>query len=143
MQVVEEHALGRVLILHWNGVLDGTGLSPEQVRVDLVQCGARLLLLDTTRAPYADSEGVRWLLRLQNHLEACGKRLRIVARPQGKVWRVLSLLQLGLEMFESVGRAWKAPWHGHPWADFHGTQRQKAGRKRSRLRRRRERGSSV
>jgi len=143
MQVVEEHALGRVLLLHWNGVLNGTGPAPEQVRAALTHCGARLLLLDATRAPYADSEGVRWLLRLQDHLASRGKRLRIAARPQGKVWRVLSLLQLGLELFDSVGRAWKAPWHGPPWPDFHGAQRQKAERERPRIRKRKGMGSSI
>jgi anti-anti-sigma regulatory factor len=110
METIKEHALGRVLILRWQSALDGCGLTPEQVVTSALRRHARYVLIDATGAPHADSNGVRWLLRLRHELECCGKHLRIAAPPSGKVGRALGLLQLGLETFESLGGAWKAPW---------------------------------
>lgn len=107
---MKEHALGRVLLVRWEGALDGSGPAPSRVAADARHCGARFLLLDTTRASYANSDGLRWLITLRSELEKAGRRLRLAAKPQGKVWRNLTLLQLKLDVYESVGRAWKTPW---------------------------------
>ena len=117
MQVIKQHALGRVLILRCEGELDGTGPTPEQVVTAARQRHARFLLVDTTRAAYADTNGLRWLMRLRTLLEAAGQSLRVAAAPQGKVWRSLSLLHLGLDVYESCGRAWKTPWRERPGAE--------------------------
>jgi ABC-type transporter Mla MlaB component len=100
---------GRLLLFRWDGPLDGHGPTPAQVAAQSRVCAARNVLLDATHTPYADSDGLRWLLRLQDHLQAQGKGLRIAARRGSKVWRNLILLGAGLEVFESVRAAWKAP----------------------------------
>lgn len=110
MQVIKQHALGRVLLLRCEGELDGTGPTPEQVVTAARQRQARFLLLDTTQAAYADTNGLRWLIRLRALLEAAGQSLRIAAPPKGKVCRSLTLLQLEMDVYETCGRAWRTPW---------------------------------
>src|SRR3712207_6745136 len=100
-------AVGRVLLLRWEAPLDGMGEPPQQVAARAAQNASRTVLLDITGVPYVDSDGLRWLLRLQNELEATGRTLRIAARRGGKVWRNLALLDAGLDLHESVASAWK------------------------------------
>ena len=103
-----KHA-GRVFLLRWDGPLDGSGPTPSQVAASAVCAGARFLLLDLLRVPFADSGGLRWLLALTSESAAVGIGLRVAVRPGGKVRRNLELLRAGLELHESVARAWKAP----------------------------------
>ena len=103
------YGCGRRLLLRWGGPLDGRGPAPALVAARSDAGAVRLVLLDMTGAPYADSDGLRWLLRLRDGLEARGKGLRIAARPGGNVWRNLGLLGADLDVFESVRAAWKAP----------------------------------
>jgi anti-anti-sigma regulatory factor len=98
-----------LLLRCWDRPLDGGGPTPSEVAAQCHACGAHFVLLDITGAPYADSEGLRWLLRLRDTLEAEGKDLRIAARRGGKVWRNLDLLGADFEIFDSVRAAWKAP----------------------------------
>jgi len=112
MKTTNEFATGRILLLRCNEALDGSGLTPEQI-TDLTKTnGIRYLLVDTTEARYADSGGLRWLLRLRQAVASAGKRLRIVARPGSKVWRNIQLLETDLEVYPSLARAWKDPWEG-------------------------------
>lgn len=67
----------------------------------------RGLLLDTTRASYADSDGLRWLLALKAACDAEGFPLRILARKGGRVWRNLRLLNANLALFASGRAAWR------------------------------------
>src|SRR4029079_18758765 len=97
---------GRVLLLHARGPLEGSGAAPERIAARMRDAGARLLLLDATVAPYADSDGLRWLLRLRAEGEKAGQSLRIVARQGGKVWRNLMLLEVEWEMYGSLRHAW-------------------------------------
>ena len=101
--------LGRVFLLRWDGPLDGSGPAPAQVAAGAVCADARFLLLDLSHVPFADSGGLRWLLALTGETAAAGLGLRVAARPGGKVRRNLALLQAGLELYDSVARAWKAP----------------------------------
>ena len=101
--------LGRVFLLRWDGPLDGSGPAPAQVAASAVCADARFILLDLLRVPFADSDGLRWLLALTSEAAASGVGLRIAVRPGGKVRRNLALLQVGLELHESVALAWKAP----------------------------------
>lgn len=117
MQIIKQHSLGRVLVLRCDGELDGTGPTPEQVLETARQRKARFLLLDTTRADYADTNGLRWLIRLRALLEAEGLAVRVAALPRGKVRRILSLLQLGLDVHDTCGHAWKTPWSKRPQED--------------------------
>lgn len=104
---------GRWLLLRcWDNPLDGRGPTPAQVAAQAYACAAHFVLLDVTDAPYADSDGLRWLLRLRDTLEAEGKCLRIAARRGGKIWRNLDLLGADFEVFESVRTAWKSPFVG-------------------------------
>jgi hypothetical protein len=75
-----------------------------------------VLLLDATRAPFATRAGISGLLLLWNELKLDGKRLRIAARPGQDVWRILMLLPVALEVYRSVGAAWKgsSPRPGRP-----------------------------
>lgn len=127
MQVIKQHALGRVLVLRCEGELDGSGPTPEQIAATARERKTRFLLLDTTRAAYADTNGLRWLIRLRTLLESAGVAVRVAALPRGKVWRILALLQLGLDVHESCGRAWKTPWRKRPSAGAEeGTRRRAA-----------------
>lgn len=107
---MDKHGVGRVLLLRVGGALDGSLPAPDQVAASARAAGARFVLLDATGASYADSDGLRWLLRVREMLEGSGKRLRIAARRGGKVWRNLALLDARLEMYGSVGGAWKEAW---------------------------------
>ena len=109
MHAFKKMAAGRVLLLRWEGALDGSGPPPQRLAEAVRACGARFLLLDTTQVPYADSDGLRWLVRLRAELEAHGRRLRLAVRPHSKVWRSLALLHLGLEVYGSLRAAWKPP----------------------------------
>ncbi|MDQ2686908.1 MAG: STAS domain-containing protein [Armatimonadota bacterium] len=130
MQIIKQYNLGRVLVLRCEGELDGTGPTPEQVLATAQQRKARFLLLDTTRAAYADTNGLRWLMRLRTLLEAAGLGVRVAALPRGKVRRILSLLQLGLDVHDSCGHAWKTPWRKRP-AEAHPKESKKPPKKES------------
>ena len=107
---MDGQGVGRVLLLRVTGPLDGGAPDPRQVTASANACGARFVLLDATRAPYADSGGLRWLLGLRSELDEAGRQLHIAAKRGSKVWRNLDLLNAGLEIFGSVGAAWKEPW---------------------------------
>ena len=63
-----EHALGRVYLIRCDGPLGGP--IPESAAAAAVQAGARVVLVDATSSPYGDSDGLRWLLRLQTAAES-------------------------------------------------------------------------
>ena len=110
MTTIKEHLSGRVLLLEWEGPLDGSDPSHVAAAARALTSQERFLLLDMTRAAYADTAGLRWLFRLRDRAEASGKRLRIAARRGGKVWRNLALLAAGIDVYESLPQAWAAPW---------------------------------
>ena len=99
--------LGRVFVIRCDGPLDGRAAAPE--RIAQQARGARVLLVDATAAPYADSEGLRWLLRLRQLAGEAGQCLRIAARRGGRVWRNLMLLHYDFEIFASARSAWESP----------------------------------
>ena len=100
-------ALGRIFVIRCEGPLDGVAAEPDVI-VGRAR-GARIVLVDTTAAPYADSEGLRWLLRLREATGAAGQCLRIVAQRGGRVWRNLMLLHSDFEVFTSARSAWESP----------------------------------
>ncbi len=99
------HTAGRTALLRCNSPLSG-GPDPKTLLAQIERSGAREVLLDTTRASWADSDGLRWLLALHQTLSTHGRPLRIVASAGGCVWRNISLLQTGLPVFSSVRAAW-------------------------------------
>ncbi|MEO7717440.1 MAG: STAS domain-containing protein [Capsulimonas sp.] len=115
-----QRLLGRVLLLRCDGPLDGMGLSAQEVLDRVRVSGARVVLVDVTQAPYVDSNGIRWLLKLQSFLEETGRHLRIAAKRGAGVWRILTMMgpvTRRLEIFEGISGAWKAkPAQGAPAA---------------------------
>lgn len=106
-----QRLLGRVLLLRCDGPLDGVGLSTQEVMDRVRASGARVVLVDVTQAPYVDSNGIRWLLKLQSFLEDLGRHLRIAARRGAGVWRILTMMgpvTRHLEVFEGLSGAWNA-----------------------------------
>ena len=103
---------GRVLLLAGETVFGGGGdaPTPEALAALATRSGVRFALLDATRAPYADSDGLRWLLRLRRELESACIVLRVAAAPGSRVWRNLMLLGVNLDLHESARSAWKCPW---------------------------------
>lgn len=66
----------------------------EQRLRPLMGSGIGVLALDLTRTDYVDSDGVRWLQRLQGDLAARRIELRLLVRPGSRPQRTLKLLQL-------------------------------------------------
>lgn len=99
------HTAGRTALLRCDSPLSG-GPDPDILLAQIERSGAREVLLDTTHASWADSEGLRWLLALHQTLSTHGHPLRIVAPTGGRVWRNISLLQTDLPVFASVKAAW-------------------------------------
>jgi anti-anti-sigma regulatory factor len=68
--------------------------------------GARVVLLDLSHSPYADSDGLRWLLKLQRASDQEGFVLRIVVAKGSRVRRNLVLLGAGLDLYSDAQVAW-------------------------------------
>ncbi|BDI31752.1 hypothetical protein CCAX7_38030 [Capsulimonas corticalis] len=97
---------GRVLVIRSSCAIDGSAPSPEHITHYAAAEQARFVLLDATSAPYTDTAGLRWLLRMRDQPAP----IRIVARKGGRIWRALKLMQLEFPLFDSVQQAWNAPW---------------------------------
>jgi hypothetical protein len=104
MNMIHVYSAGRTALLRCNAPLSG-GPDPVQLLAQIERSGAREVLLDTTQATWADSDGLRWLLSFQQVLATRGHSLRIVAHEGGRVWRNISLLQTDLPLFGSVKAA--------------------------------------
>jgi anti-anti-sigma factor len=65
-----------------------------QRRLEAAAPEAACLCLDLGAADYLDSDGIRWLQRLQTDLHARGLTLRLAIREGSRVERTLTLLQL-------------------------------------------------
>jgi hypothetical protein len=102
--MINLYSAGRTALLRCDAPLSG-GPDPAQLLAQIERTGARDVLLDTTRATWADSDGLRWLLSLHQILHTHGHSLRVVARENGRVWRNISLLQTDLPLFGSVRAA--------------------------------------
>lgn len=100
------HTAGRRALLRCDAPLSG-GPDPETLLMQIERGGAREVLLDATEAAWADSDGLRWLLALQQTLETHGHSLSVAAHLEGRVWRNVALLQTGLPLFPSVRAAWR------------------------------------
>jgi len=68
--------------------------------------GAKSLVVDTTAAEYADSNGLRWLLALQQTLATHGMVVRVLASRNSKVLRNLELLGGAFEVTTDARKAW-------------------------------------
>ena len=99
-------AIGRVVLLRWKDIMSGDAPLPDDIVRYAKSRKARYLLLDTTDAPFADSDGLRWLIKLREQ----SLPIRIAARPGGKIWKALKIFGLDNEMYGTVKGAWRSPW---------------------------------
>ena len=106
MSRVTIQAIGRIVLLRWKDIMTGDAPIPDDVIRFALSRKARFLVLDTTSAPYADSDGLRWLFKLR---DLCIP-FRIAARPGGKIWKALMMFGLTQELYSSVRDAWRTPW---------------------------------
>ena len=120
-------SLGRVFVIRCEGPLDGDAVEPEVIAQRAR--GARVVLVDATASPYADSEGLRWLLRLREETIAAGQCLRIAARRGGRIWRNLTLLRSDFNIFASARSAWESPCEASEAAGDNQTSQRRALRR--------------
>jgi anti-anti-sigma regulatory factor len=101
---------GRVLMIRCAAPLDGergsSAVPAEEIASRARRSGARVVLLDLSHTPYADSGGLRWLLKLQRTSDQEGFVLRVVAAPGGRVRRNLVLLRANLDLYDDAHEAW-------------------------------------
>ncbi len=102
------HALGRVYLLHCDGPLGGP--EPEVLLHEAIGGGARVVIIDAMQSSYADSDGLRWLLRLGSAAAEQNVCLRLAAPEGGNIWRNVTLLRSGFLLYPSVQSAWSAPY---------------------------------
>jgi anti-anti-sigma regulatory factor len=76
------------------------------LRAAMERRGAKSLVVDTTAAAYADSNGLRWLLTLQQTLGTHGILIRVLASRNSKVLRNLELLGGAFEVTTDARQAW-------------------------------------
>lgn len=77
------------------GPLDRAAAARLQERLAALPGGCSgTMVLDLCAADYADSDGIRWLRRLQDELAARGGALRLQVRRGSRVERTLDLLRL-------------------------------------------------
>ena len=100
---------GRRLVVQCGRELsDETGRLIEQMAQ--AQTGrSRSVVLDLSGAAYADSGGLRWLLRFVETLERHGAELHLVVAQQSRVARALALSGYArfLKLHSSARSAWR------------------------------------
>jgi hypothetical protein len=97
---------GRVVVLRCSDALDGAAPPPEEIARYAARANARFVVVDTTSAPYTDSNGIRWLMRLRD----LPLQFRIAVRTNGRISRALELVKFDHPTFDSPRTAWKNPW---------------------------------
>lgn len=102
------YSLGRALLIRCVGPLGGPEL--EAVTKDVRSGHLRIVIVDATRADYADSDGLRWLLSLRSAAAERGIEVRVAACEGGNIWRNILLLRVGLPLYTDVQSAL----HGSP-----------------------------
>ena len=97
--------VGRTWLLRLCSPLTG-GPDVNGIRAAMKQRGAKSLVVDATAAEYADSNGLRWLMSLQQSLSMHGMVVRVLASRNSKVLRNLQLLGGGFEVTTDARTAW-------------------------------------
>jgi anti-anti-sigma regulatory factor len=82
--------------------------------------GAKSLVVDTTASAYADSNGLRWLMALQQTLTKYGIVISVLASRNSKVLRNLELLGGVIDVTTDARRAW----YHKTWLQVRPVQRQ-------------------
>ena len=97
--------VGRTWLLRLCSPLTG-GPDVTGLQAAMARRGAKSLVVDTTAAAYADSNGLRWLLALQQTLATHGIVIRVLASRNSKVLRNLELLGGAFEVTTDARQAW-------------------------------------
>ncbi|MGO8670202.1 MAG: hypothetical protein ACLQVD_02375 [Capsulimonadaceae bacterium] len=97
---------GRVLVLRWSTAVNGDAPAPDEIARVAATNSARFVVVDTTSAPYTDTNGIRWLMRLRE----LPMNFRIAVRPNGRISRALKLVQFEGATVDTARRAWSEPW---------------------------------
>jgi hypothetical protein len=97
------YPMGRAFLVKCLGPLGGP--DSETLMREARRSRSRILLIDTTHAEYADSDGLRWLMALREAAAENTLELRIVVREGSNIYRNLLLLRAGLLLYGSVQTA--------------------------------------
>ena len=101
---------GRRLVVRCGEELS-EGTVPRLERQLLPYLGrAKAVFLDLSDVPFANSEGLRWILRLDGGLREQQKPLRVLVRPGSRVERALALTGYDrmVDLHRSARSAWRA-----------------------------------
>jgi anti-anti-sigma factor len=101
---------GRTGFVALQGALHGEGAESLAEVLGGARFSCRVLVLDLRAVPYADSDGIRALLRLQNELAERKVRLSVVVPEAGALRRALHLLGFDrlLDLHQTARQAWRA-----------------------------------
>jgi anti-anti-sigma factor len=101
---------GRTGVVSVQGALQGAGVNLLAEALDVAGRSSRALVLDLRAVPYADSDGIRALLRLQTELSERQVRLALIVPPACAVRRALQLLGFErlLDLHQTARQAWRA-----------------------------------
>jgi anti-anti-sigma factor len=101
---------GRTGFVALQGALRGAGAESLGELFDGARLSCRVLVLDLRAVPYADSDGIRALLRLQNDLAEQKVRLSVVVPEASPLRRALHLLGFDrlLDLHQTARQAWRA-----------------------------------
>ncbi|MFZ4783503.1 MAG: hypothetical protein ACOYLC_14425 [Armatimonadaceae bacterium] len=105
MMLFRLYDVGRTWLLRLCSPLTG-GPDVVGIRAAMERRGAKSLVVDTTAAAYADSNGLRWLMALQETLTKYGIVISILASRNSKVLRNLDLLGGAFDVTTDARRAW-------------------------------------
>jgi anti-anti-sigma factor len=101
---------GRTGVVTIEGALCGADVGLLAEALQGACRSSRALVLDLRGVPYADSEGIRALVRLQSELAERQVRLALLVPPVGAIHRALQLLGFDrlLDLHQSARQAWRA-----------------------------------
>lgn len=101
---------GRTVVVLVEGALQGAGVGLLAEALNVACRSSRALVLDLRSVPYADSDGIRALMRLQAELAERRVSLALVVPPAGTVRRALQLLGFEplLNLHQTARQAWRA-----------------------------------
>jgi anti-anti-sigma factor len=99
---------GRGLVLRSLEALSEETISTLQRVLLTPDRSTRFILLDLTRAEYADAAGLRWLLQLREALEERRTGLRVLVPRKSRIRRALALTGYDrfLDLYDSARAAW-------------------------------------
>jgi anti-anti-sigma factor len=102
---------GRTGFVALQGALRGAGANALAETFDGARLACRVLVLDLRGVSYADSDGIRALLRLHDDLAQRKVRLSVVIPDASPLRRALHLLGFDrlLDLHQTARQAWRAP----------------------------------